>query len=158
MGGFHRLWHLIYHQSYASDVLASLPSKGRILVESIYTIYMDTKQRIIRTSVAWAALLLFMTLSHPQHLPVFLLIVPFVLLFWALISLWGLVVPFLRRLVGKRGYSGSRRLRFTVCGSLVLLIILQSLGQLTVRDVGTIAAIAVIGYLYIGRSRSTDTK
>ena len=119
---------------------------------------MDTKKRIVRTSVAWATLLLFMTLFHPQHLPVLLLIVPFVLLFWALISLWGLVVPVLRHLIGKRGYSGSRRLRITVCGSLVLLIIMQSLGQLTVRDVFTILAIAVIGYLYIGRSRSIDPR
>jgi hypothetical protein len=117
---------------------------------------MDTKKRIVRTIAAWTALLAFMMISNPQHLPVILLIVPFILLFIALIMLWGLVVPLLRRLLGRRGYEGSRRLRITVCGSLVLLLIMQSLGQLTIRDFGTIVAIAVIGYLYIGRSRSGE--
>jgi len=118
---------------------------------------MDIRKHLIRTGIAWASLLGFMLLFRPQSLPVILLIVPFVLLFVALMSLWGLIVPLIRRVTGKRGYAGSRRLRITVCGSLVLLIILQSLGQLTIRDVGTILAIAVLGYLYIGRSRSEPT-
>jgi hypothetical protein len=83
-----------------------------------------------------------------------MLIIPFVLLFVALMSLWSLVVPLLHRLFGQRGYAGSRRLRITVCGSLVLFIIMQSLGQLTLRDLLTIVAIAAVGYIYIGRSRS----
>jgi hypothetical protein len=118
---------------------------------------MDSKKQLLRTGFAWICLTVFMMCTKPQNLPVLLLIVPFVLLFVALMSTWGLVVPVLHRLMGQRGYAGSRRLRVTVCGSVVLLIILQSLGQLTLRDLLTIVAIAIIGYLYIGRSRSTDT-
>jgi hypothetical protein len=114
----------------------------------------QTYPSIIKVITPWLLLLGFMMLSQPQKLPVLLLIVPFVLLFVALMSTWAVVVPALHRLLGKRGYAGARRLRVTVCGSAVLLIILQSLGQLTLRDMITIGAIAVLGYLYVGRSRS----
>ena len=118
---------------------------------------MDIKKRAIKTGVAWVILGAFLMLSNPQDLPVLLLIVPFILLFWALVSLWGLVIPFLRHSFGQRGYEGSRRLRFTICGAIVVMIIMQSLGQLTVRDFFTMMAIGAIGYLYIGRSRSSST-
>lgn len=115
---------------------------------------MNQKRYIVRAVVAWVLLGGFMMLSQPQKMPVLLLIVPFVLLFSALTYTWLVIAPLLRRLVGKRGYAGSPRLRITVCGSIVLLMVMQSLGQLTLRDVLTIVAIATIGYLYIGRSRS----
>lgn len=115
---------------------------------------MENKPHIIRAGIAWAVLLGFMLVSQPQKLPVILLVVPFVLLFVALMSTWVALVPIARRLVGKRGYAGSPRLRVTVCGSVVLLMVMQSLGQLMVRDMLTILAIVTIGYLYLGRSRS----
>jgi len=115
---------------------------------------MSSKKHLIRTCILWGLLLGFMMLTRPQKLPVLLLIVPFVLLFAALVYTWVLLVPLGRHLTGKRGYPGSRRLRLTVCGGLVLVLVLQSLGQLTVRDFCTIVAIAALGYLYIGRSRS----
>jgi hypothetical protein len=115
---------------------------------------MNTKKQIIRTATIWVVLIGFMMLTQPQKLPVLLLVVPFVLLFAGLLNIWALLVPLTLRITGRRGYQGSKRLRYTVCGSLVLLAVMQSLGQLTLRDVGTIIAIAVIGYVYIGRSRS----
>ncbi|HSX43062.1 MAG TPA: hypothetical protein VLF59_03155 [Candidatus Saccharimonadales bacterium] len=115
---------------------------------------MPAKKHLIRTALLWATLIGFMMLTRPQKLPALLLIVPFVLLFAALVHSWVLLVPFARHLTGKRGYAGSRRLRFTVCGGLVLVLVLQSLGQLTVRDFCTIIAIMSLGYLYVGRSRS----
>jgi len=110
----------------------------------------------IKIAAPWVLLLGFMVVTQPQKLPVLLLIVPFVLLFVALMNTWAVGVPALRRLLGKRGYAGALRLRVAVCGSLVLLIILQSLGQLTLRDMLTIGAIVVIGYLYVARSRSGE--
>jgi hypothetical protein len=110
------------------------------------------KQSIIRAVALWLVLLIFMMLTTPQKMPVLLLVVPFVLLFAALMSTWVALVPIARRIVGQRGYAGSPRLRITICGSIVLILVLQSLGQLTLRDLITIIAIAVIGYVYIGRS------
>jgi hypothetical protein len=115
---------------------------------------MTIKHYILRTAASWIFLLGFMLLTEPQNLPVLLLIVPFVLLFVACSSLWKLVSAIVQHYRLERAAENrARRLRYTVCGGLVVLLVLQSLGQLTVRDVLTIAAIAVIGYLYIGRAR-----
>jgi hypothetical protein len=47
-----------------------------------------------------------------------------------------------------------RRLGAIVCVSAVLLLTLQSLGQLTLRDVLTVAGIVSIAYVYTGRLSS----
>jgi len=94
-----------------------------------------------------------MGLSNPSGLPVVVLIVPFVLLFVALYTLWMLLGE-----VKVRYFARGRprqRLGMAVCASVVLLIVLQSLGQLTLRDVLTVAAIITVGYLYLARMRST---
>lgn len=114
---------------------------------------MKLKQQALRTALTWGILGVFMLVSRPEKLPVVVLIVPFVLLFIALMSLAGLLQALYHR-YGTRDrvdHLGRRRLRVTVCISLVLVLVLQSLGQLTLRDVATIVAIAIIGYLYVGR-------
>lgn len=112
------------------------------------------KRQLLRTGVSWLALLVFMSLFQPSGLPVIVLIVPFVLLFVAFMSLWSLLQALYRRYLSREKPAiGRKRLGATVCGSAVLLILLQSLGQLTLRDVGTVAAIAIIGYLYVVRNR-----
>lgn len=113
---------------------------------------MKLKQQALRTALTWGILGLFMLVSRPDKLPVVVLIVPFVLLFIALMSLSGLLQALYHR-YGTRGKADRLgwRLRVTVCISLVLVLVLQSLGQLTLRDVATIVAIAIIGYLYVGR-------
>lgn len=100
-----------------------------------------------------------MTLFRPDSLPVVVLIVPFVLIYAALYYLWGLVsVAAARLLAGVQGARGApdrprSRLGMAVSASLVLLVVLQSLGQLTLRDVLTLAGIIALGYLYVARSR-----
>jgi hypothetical protein len=111
---------------------------------------MNLKKQLSFTIIAWFILAVFLVLSQPDKLPVVLLILPFVLLFIALYSLWTLAQQVRVRLLinGKP----HRHLGAVVCASVVLLIVLQSLGQLTLRDVLTIAGIVVIGYLYLGRT------
>ena len=113
---------------------------------------MKLKQHIIRTGVAWGALLLFMALFQPSKLPVVVLILPFLLLFSAFYSLWNLLNLLRIRYFSKQTWQPSRRLGLTVCLSGVLLIVLQSLGQLTLRDVVTVLAIVVLGYGYVARN------
>lgn len=99
-------------------------------------------------------LVLFMGLFRPDGLPVIVLIVPFGLLFVAFLSLWDLLRGVYRRyFTDGPEAAGPSRLGATVCGSTVLLLILQSLGQLTLRDIGTVIAIVAIGYLYLVRNR-----
>ena len=115
---------------------------------------MNLKHQTYKTTLAWAGLLAFMTLFRPNSLPVVVLIVPFILMYLALFSLWRLAGMlrsryFLRSSV----WSPHPRLGMAVCGSFVLLVVLQSLGQLTIRDVVTVTAIVCLGYLYMARSR-----
>jgi len=115
---------------------------------------MNIRYQTVKTSLAWGGLLAFMTLFRPENLPLVLLIVPFVLIYLAFYNLWRLFGMLRHRYLTKDGeWKPHRRLGMAVCGSAVLCIILQSLGQLTARDVVTVAAILCLGYLYLGRSR-----
>jgi hypothetical protein len=92
---------------------------------------------------------------NPARLPVVVLIVPFVLLFIAIYSTWGMAGLLKRRFYDKDSepQAPRRRLRLALCLSAVLLIILQSLGQLTVRDIVTLLAIVALGYFFVARNR-----
>ena len=115
---------------------------------------MGLKPQAIRTAFAWGVLLAFMALSTPDNLPVVVFIVPFVLMYLAFYNLSRLFGILRARLFAKDGeWKPHRRLGMAVSGSLVLLIVLQSLGQLTIRDVVTVIAIILLGYMYLARSR-----
>ncbi len=120
---------------------------------------MNIRQKILRAIAAWAVLLLFMAFLQPQRLPVVVLIVPFVLLFAAFFALWDLVAALQIKYVSRMA-TGSlhRRLGATISMSVVLLLVLQSLGQLTMRDVVTLLAAVLIGYLYLARNRFGTSK
>lgn len=116
---------------------------------------MKLKQQFIKVAVSWGLLLAFMVCLRPDTLGVIVLIIPFILLFFALFSLWKLLAMIWVRYTGKEyGVPKGRRLGVTVCSCVVLFLVLQSLGQLTVRDILTVVALAGIGYLYTLRVRS----
>ncbi|HSX06098.1 MAG TPA: hypothetical protein VLG92_00035 [Candidatus Saccharimonadia bacterium] len=120
---------------------------------------MNIRQLLMRVTAAWAALLLFMTLFRPQSLPVVGLIVPFVLLFFALFTLWELIMALRVQYVSGVVHGNvHRRLGAAVCLGVVLLLVLQSLGQLTVRDVITLLAVMLLGYLYLARNQFSVPK
>lgn len=104
---------------------------------------------------AWLVLALFMVATQPSKLPVVGLIVPFALLYMSLYHTWRLMSGLrLRYILADPERAPGRRVAIVVCLSVVLLIVLESLGQLTVRDVSTIGAIFALGYLYIARNRA----
>ena len=111
---------------------------------------MILKSRTKVTLLLWAILGAFLAFSAPEKLPVALLIVPYVLLFAALYGAWMALVRFTTP-YGARARP-RRRLGAVVCLSIVLLLALQSLGQLSLRDVITVVAIAAVGYVYLVRS------
>lgn len=120
---------------------------------------MNLKHQTYKTIIIWALLFIFMAATRPNALPIIGLIVPFVLLYMALHSTWRVVKGLQARytLTGVESNT-SRQMGVVVCLSIVLMTILQSLGQLTIRDVITIGAIFVIGYLYIARNRDSPPK
>lgn len=115
---------------------------------------MHIKRQFLRTALAWGGLLAFMALFQPSKLPVVLLIVPFVLLFAAFYTLWNLLNLLRVRYFARQTWQPSRRLGVAVCLTGVLLMVLQSLGQLTLRDVLTILALLLLGYAYVARNVS----
>ena len=120
---------------------------------------MALKQQGTRAAAIWGGLTVFMMLSQPAKLPVIGLIVPFVLLFLALYSTWRLLGLLKVRYTTQGGeLQGRPRLGLAICLSLVLLLVLQSLGQLTAKDVVTVGGIAVLGYLYLARNRAVAIK
>lgn len=111
---------------------------------------MKFRKHIVRMIGAWLLFGGFLVFFSPNGLPVVFLIVPFALLFIALYSLWTMM----RELVAHRFERPRthRRLGMAVCLSAVFLLLLQSLGQLTLRDVVTVMILVVLGYLYFGRA------
>jgi hypothetical protein len=119
---------------------------------------MKYKSQIIQTGIAWLLLFGFMMATRPSVLPVMLLIVPFVLLFWALTSTWRLVILLRARYMAQKPSVAKNRFPTLVSVCLILLLILQSLGQLTLRDGVTVAALASLGYFYAVRVRPERDK
>jgi hypothetical protein len=91
-------------------------------------------------------LILFLATNPNSILPIFL-IAPFILLFAILF----LLILFVSKMMN---LPQSRRIRIAVIGTSipVLLLILQSIDQLTIRDVLTAASLFLISYFYISRS------
>jgi hypothetical protein len=83
----------------------------------------------------------------PNKLPSFILILPFILIF-------GLIVSLTAFLLQKRGLARRRSLKIAVLCAVIptLLLVLQSIGQLTVRDVLTLGVLFVLSFFYITRS------
>jgi hypothetical protein len=91
-------------------------------------------------------LLVFILSTNPQTLPSVLLILPFILVF---------IFVFLTLLsIGtSRGVMRAKAARVAVFGAALptLILVLQSLGQLTLRDVLTILVLFCMAYFYMTR-------
>lgn len=105
------------------------------------------KKGIIVLILAATALLVLFLTTDPQKLPSILLILPFLVIF-------GLVFYLVKWFSVKRGISAKRAVRLALlCAALpTLLLVLQSIGQLTIRDVATTALLFFLSYFYISRT------
>lgn len=97
-----------------------------------------------------ALLILFFGID-PNKMPSFLLVLPFVLLFALLLA--GIMF-----VLEKRGVGSKKSMKIAVlCASLpILLLVLQSIGQLTLRDVFTVVLLFVLSYFYILRATTSS--
>lgn len=105
---------------------------------------MHTALKLAGSCLLILAFLLFTT--NPQTLPSVVLIVPFVLVFW--------IIFFMLVFIGlSRGMPRAKLVRAGGFGAALptLLLILQSLGQLTPRDVFTVLVLFCIAYFYMTR-------
>ena len=103
------------------------------------------KKTALLLGTSSAILLVFLLTTDPQRIYTGLLVVPFVLLLMAITS----AVSFLLGEVVSR----QKRMKIALLVAImsVLLLILKSLGQLTVRDVFAVTAFLVVAYFYVSR-------
>lgn len=95
-------------------------------------------------------LAIFMT-TDPNRVPSFVLMIPFVLLFVFLSSLIFAILQSQGVAVGR-----SVRIGIVLAAVPLLLLVLQSIGQLTLRDVLTMAVLLTLSYFYVNRSTASS--
>ncbi|HEY5667677.1 MAG TPA: hypothetical protein VIR03_00770 [Candidatus Saccharimonadales bacterium] len=105
------------------------------------------RKALIFGALCFLGVLVLFSTTDPNKVPSFVLPVPFVLLFISLLvaAMW---------LLQKHGMGMSRSVRVgTLCASIpIVILVLQSIGQLTVKDVLTIVVLFAVSYFYIARS------
>jgi len=89
--------------------------------------------------------------TNPQRLPAAWLLLPFVLLLW---GLWATIYFSLRHLGMRRAGSARKRLVLAFCLALLptLFLALQSINQLTARDVLLLGIFMLVLLLYVSRT------
>jgi exosortase/archaeosortase len=110
------------------------------------------KRILIRLGVYWGLFFGFLFIANPAKLPIFLLIVPYIVLFLALRLSWQLSEGLLRPEASNKRYFAERSNLFAAIA--VSFLALASIGQLTLRDVSTVTLLALIGYFYLTRNSS----
>jgi hypothetical protein len=113
-------------------------------------------QRLVRIGLIGVATLLFLFVSRPSDIPAILLIAPFVGIFSFLFLIILEVVRFLGPDEDENGaivrVKRPRLMAATLAGFPVLLLVLQSVVELTVWDVLIALTILLLAYIYISRS------
>lgn len=92
--------------------------------------------------------LLIMVFSFdPSRIPSLFLVVPFILLFIILLLATSMLLAY-----GKIDGPRNNKIAALCAGLPILVLVLQSIGQLTARDVLTVAILFVISLFYVVRS------
>jgi mannose/fructose/N-acetylgalactosamine-specific phosphotransferase system component IIC len=109
--------------------------------------------------VATLGLLLFLTTTNPYEVPLAVLLIPFGLLFWLTYVVIGYVLSLVLRKEAEQDNSNKDKTRISrlnfmsaVLSSIIVLIaVLQSIQQLTVRDVLITIGLLGVTIFYIKR-------
>ena len=104
---------------------------------------------------SWIALVVFISISQPAKLPAWGLIIPFILLYFAIRYTVGLAVE-TKGQTNLRTHAVVRWLPVIVALSVVVILALQSIGQLSTRDVIAVIMVVMLGYFYVHRNGSNQ--
>lgn len=123
-----------------------------------FNIYTEMKRRkqILKLVATWLVFVVCLLLTKPSDLPFYLLFVPFVVLGFALYGTWKTLVA---SIFGRDSAGLSKKQKsagLTLSIAIVLLLGMQSLGELTVRDFVTVVLFAVVFYFYSVRNLIRD--
>ena len=119
---------------------------------------MNVRKEVIRTAVLWGGLVVFMMSTRPSHMPVYLLFVPFIVLGLGVYSLWRLLVVIYTRTSGGHKDLSRKQQAAGIALSLLTAVSmgLQSIGEMTIRDLLTVTLLAVGAYFYFVRNLIRD--
>lgn len=116
---------------------------------------MDSRTPCIRIATFLIPLLGFFMLVSPSDVPLIVIIVPFILLFGLIYNVTIVCLRVWSSYIGKKLPPASRvsekRVGLLWAGFLVVIMLLSSLGQLTIRDALTLLILFGVGYFYVGR-------
>ena len=134
-------------QQKAGDAMA--PQAAILLIMSDSPQPKRVSHKVIGLAVLYAFGPVFLMSTNPSHLPLALIVVPFLWLFAALFAtawlMLGLIGPF-----------KPRKRRFLVAGAgsslPVMLLVFRSIHQLTLRDVLLTAALIAVATFYVSRA------
>jgi hypothetical protein len=109
------------------------------------------KKTLIISSICLIATLFLFMITDPAQVPPAVLILPFLTLFITILAILALMFRW-------RGMSAGRSWRVgALCAAVPLsLLILQSIGQLTLRDILTVAALFLFSFFYISRTTTAS--
>jgi hypothetical protein len=104
------------------------------------------KHRVLTIGFSLTAFIVLCTTTNPKTAPSFVLVLPFIFLFITMVASMRLILQ-------RKGWVAARswQVSFFVAGIPIGLLVLQSVGQLTMRDGLTILAFFGIGYFYVAR-------
>ena len=112
-------------------------------------------QKLIILLLIWVSLPIFLLSTNPERLNLIFLIVPYILLFVTLFS----IAHMLLRIFAKEISKVKRRTMSAIFGFLpTLLLLLSSIGQLTVRDTALVLGLLTVVLLYLKRLDFITTK
>jgi DMSO reductase anchor subunit DmsC len=114
---------------------------------------MRTNRTVAAGSIVFALTgIIFLLSTNPQKLSPILLIIPFVLCFLSLF----LAIVFVTTFMARNSQPSLKRKSFffsiLLAGYPVMLVLLQSIGQLSSRDVVTLTLLCIVSGFYITRS------
>ena len=121
-------------------------TQSSILIYKMYRIKMRWSSPLAISLLSAVGLVFMLILTDPLELPLILLLIPFLLLFLLVRSICILIMPAFYREGSKR----KTRFLATACAGIVLfVVILQSLGQLSWRDILlTVALISATAFYF----------
>lgn len=109
---------------------------------------------MLKPLIAYVLLVGFLFLVNPNNVSTIFLVIPFSLLF---VANYLLASSLLENLLAKRQWTSfihRRAIALFIAAFPILLLILKSIGQLTLRDMSVMLVIVVLGCFYVVRSKN----
>ena len=119
----------------------------------LWGIFKTMKSNIYKLIAAWVLLLGWLSFTNPTHLSVFAIFIVFSLVYVALYN--SVNVLCLLLFIPSKGSMKRAKSVATVAATLgVITAALQSIGQLSGKDIIVASAVVILGYFYLRRTQA----